>query len=321
MKETKPFLLVLVSVFLLISLGLLTITIYLYIKKPAELITASKNKNGSSATLLGNTRDSLEKKYSAAINDADTSFYPVLPLSQVNTLNTPNHLPDSLNSNKGNTIAAFEKLRNEINSILQDKSPNADLALAKIKIDELQVLVDILKNKNTEISKENERLYALLKQLANEGKPADYPAKKTGNETFTIPKDKTGASFKVDNIQLSAITTNDFIEKETSSATETEKLVGSFSVKNGGGHNVVAELMVVVLQPDGKVLQNSNWETGIFYTKEGKQIYSNKLRFDNNGEPKQLNFSLQAEKYLPGKYTVEVYHNGTMIGRTTKTLS
>lgn len=79
--------------------------------------------------------------------------------------------------------------------------------------------------------------------------------------------------------------------------------------------------MVVILQPNGKVLQNSTWETGVFYTREGKQLYSNKLRFDHQaGENKKLQFAISADKFLPGKYLVQLYHNGAMIGKTQKLL-
>ncbi len=314
MKETKPFLLVVVSIFLLISVGLLSAAFYLYFKKPPTLAVVTKNKPVAATASFANTRDSLSKVYTAAITNMGSSF-----TSNENKDTT--QLSDSANNHTA-ANAAFDKLKTEITTILEDKSPDADLALAKVKIDQLQALVGLLKNKNSEITKENERLYALLKQLSNEGRTADFSSKNTTQETAAISKTTTDAGLRIDNIQLSAIASGDFMEKETMSAGETDKLVGSFVVKNNGGQNSVSEVMVVVLQPDGKVLQNSNWETGIFYTKQGKQIYSNKLRFDNNsGETKKLNFSLQADKYLPGKYTVEVYHNGQMVGKSTKTLS
>jgi hypothetical protein len=320
MKEAKPFLLIIVSIFLIISAGLFSATIYMYFKKPVEIINVVADKNLTKTLLVNYTRDSLQQVYSATMRELDTSFKSG-HINNVPTLKTSNPFPDSLNFKTANTTAAFDKLRNEINTILQDKSPNADLELAKMKIGELQTLVGFLKSKNTEISKENERLYALLKQLAGDAKTSGYEV----TRNITADKENTSkalpdAGLRIDNIQLSAFATSDFIEKETTNAEETDKLVGSFNVKNGG-QNTVSEVMVVVLQPNGKVLQNSNWETGVFYTKGGKQIYSNKLRFDNNGETKKLNFSLQAENYLPGKYTIEVYHNGLMIGKTTKTLS
>jgi hypothetical protein len=80
--------------------------------------------------------------------------------------------------------------------------------------------------------------------------------------------------------------------------------------------------VVVVLQPDGQVLQKSAWESGTFETRDGKKIYSCKLRCDAlQGEAKQLNFSLSADSYQKGNYTMHIYHNGVLIGRASKILS
>ena len=81
-------------------------------------------------------------------------------------------------------------------------------------------------------------------------------------------------------------------------------------------------MMVVVLQPDGRVLKNSEWDSGSFNTPDGKKIYSYKLSFNYaKGEQKQLLFSLKADKYQKGNYTMQVYYNGILIGRVSKTLS
>ncbi len=82
------------------------------------------------------------------------------------------------------------------------------------------------------------------------------------------------------------------------------------------------DIVVVVVQPNGQVLQKSAWESGSFETPEGKKIYPCKIRCETaRGENKQLNFSLTANKYLKGKYTMQIYHNGVLIGRMNKTLS
>ncbi len=319
MKETKPYLLTLVTIFLIISVGLLGTTIYLYFNSTSQTAAVYPNKKLSSAKSISSTKDSLEKIYAATIKDLDASF-AAIPAGYSN-ISTNQDVVNNLSGIKNNdTSAALEKLRTEISSILSDKNPAPDLASAKVKISELQVLVDELKNKNNRITKENERLFAMLKQVTGNTQKSEAVNKNT-NEAVASPK-VVGNLFKADNIQLSATTSTEFIEKETIRADETDNLVGSFILKNNSGQNTVSEVMVVVLQPDGKVLQTSNWETGIFYTSAGKQIYSKKLRFNNNGgESKKLNFSLQAEKYLPGKYTIEVYHDGTVIGRAIKILS
>ena len=317
MKQTKPYLLTIVAIFLVISVGLLVTTIYLYFNSASEAAAVSQNKKKSSSK---GERDSLEKIYTATIQDLDASL-AAIPGGYSDILNEQ-ELANQLPGKKAaDTSTTLEKLRNEINTLLSDKSPTPDLASAKTKISELQNLVDDLKNKNILITKENERLFAMLKKETN-NTPKSETVFKNKNEEAAITTKNPAVIFKADNILVAATTSTDFLEKETTRAAETDKLVGSFNLKNTSNQNTVSEVMVVVMQPDGKILQTSNWETGIFYTSAGKQIYSKKLRFNNNsGETKTLNFSLQAEKYLPGKYTIEVYHDGSVIGRAIKILS
>lgn len=320
MKEPKPYLLTLVTIFLLISAGLLAATVYLYFHNPSQPVnTAQKNKTAINKNIPSGTRDSLQKIYSATIKDLDASFAG----TPVNVTSIPENQPQSKTTDKSitDTVTTLQKLRSEINTILSDKASSADLESAKVKITELQELVNDLKNKNDQVIKENERLNAMLK-LANSAPTKKMPGDKSNTGETTASNKASTSSLRAENFLVSATAETDFLEKETAKAAETDKLVGSFTLKNNGNQNSISEVMVVVVQPDGKVLQTSNWETGIFYTTAGKQIYSKKIRFNNAvGETKKLNFSLQAEKYLPGKYTIELYYEGSVIGRTTKTLS
>jgi len=315
MKEPKPYLLTIVSIFLIVSVLLLATTAYLYFKKPSALTAISQGNNLSS-----NTRDSLKKIYTATIKDLDASF-AAIPANYTDSLEKQDENIDSPVKKAEDSSHPFDKLRNEISRILSDKSSNADFELAKTKINELQLMVDVLKNKNNQIIKENEKLYNMLKLYT--GRKKNNPELKTVEvPQISSQKNNPVAILMADNILLSAVTTTDFIDKETNQAETTDKLVGSVTLKNNSNQNNISEVMVVIRQPDGKVLQNSNWETGVFYTKEGKQIYSKKLRFNNSaGEARKLNFSLEAEKYFPGKYTIEVYYDGSIIGRAVKMLS
>ena len=82
-----------------------------------------------------------------------------------------------------------------------------------------------------------------------------------------------------------------------------------------------AEIMVVLVQPDGKVVKSSAWESGSFETPEGRRIYSCKVRFEySKGEAKRLSFSVNADKCVKGNYTVQLYQNGVMIAKSSKTL-
>lgn len=318
MKEPKPYLLTLVTIFLLISVGLLATTIYLYFNNTSQTaVVFPANKNGAVKTIIS-TRDSLEKIYSATIKDLNTSF-AAAPVS-FNNISTGRPLTNNTSEKKMNdSSSSVEKLRGEINTLLSDKSSIADLESAKAKINELQVLVNELKNKNSQIIKENEKLFSMLKQANNN--TSKNVLTNTSEEPVNVIKNAAPV-FKADNILVSATTSTDFFEKETNKANETDKLIGSFILKNNGNQNAVSEVMIVVVQPDGRILQTSNWETGIFYSSAGKQIYSKKLRLNNiGGESKKINFSLESEKYLPGKYIIELYCDGSVIGRTIKVLS
>jgi len=322
MKEPKPYLLTIVSIFLIMSVALLATTAYLYFKKPSEPSVVYKINNISSNSIGSTKRDSLQKIYSATIRDLNESFAE-LSEKDTSTVQPKTGNIYSANGKNKDTSLAFDKLNKEINMILSDKSSNADLELAKNKINELQLMVDALKNKNNQIVKENEQLYNMLKQYTDTRKKNEAPLKTYEAPQSIIPKTSSNtAILKAEYVLLSAVTSTNFLDNETNQVDETDKLVASVMLKNYSSQNTVSEVMVVIRQPDGKVLQNSNWETGIFYSKDGKQIYSKKLRFNNSGgETKKLSFSLEAEKYLPGKYTVEVYYDGSVIGRAFKILS
>ena len=54
---------------------------------------------------------------------------------------------------------------------------------------------------------------------------------------------------------------------------------------------------------------------------DGRKTFTQKLRFEYlKGEPKRLLFSLNADTYQKGNYNMQVYHNGLMIGKTSRTL-
>ena len=257
------------------------------------------------------TRDSLQKIYAATIQNLDKRFDSTL------------HYADTLKGSLNVKLAEFFKLKTEISDILKDRSNNADLGLARRKITELQKRIDDLLGKNNEVEEENKRLYAMLKQLSGEKipeqnvRPVVFDSKPVTDKT-NVPEN----TFQAYDLHLSAVMVTDDKELETYQAIQTDKFVGSVVVKNNNAINNVAEIFILVLQPDGHVLQKSTWESGTFETLEGKKIYSCKMRFDYiRGEPKKLLFSLSTDKYMKGNYTMQVYYNGAMIGKLYKTLT
>jgi hypothetical protein len=98
----------------------------------------------------------------------------------------------------------------------------------------------------------------------------------------------------------------------------------SFAVQNNVNQYNIADVYVVITQPNGEVVKNEDiWETTTTNTASGNNIsYTRKVRFEyEKGEIKRLLFSVNADEYLKGNYTMQLFHNGYAIGQTSKTLN
>lgn len=308
MRDTKSLsLLLLSSVLFLLSIILLCTWGYQYYHQIQDDKTKATIVKNTPPAVPDGTRDSLLNIYKATLNSLNTRF------------DTASYYTDSLTGKLDINLKEFYRLRDEIAVLLQDKNATVDINLARKKIGELQQKVDLLKYKNTDVETENKKLKAILEEMARQTKGIEQNTKLIEKENNNLAeKINTLVAVSAANLNLSALANND--QQETTEAVQTEKLVGSFTVKS----NMTArcDIVVVVVQPNGQVLQKSAWESGSFETPEGKKIYSCKIRCETaRGENKQLNFSLTADKYLKGKYTMQIYHNGVLIGRMNKTLS
>lgn len=328
MRDSKSSLLLLVSLilFLMSFIILCTWGYNTYYKskeekrKPLLALNDSTIIANATKAIANATRDSLQRIYAATIKELDSK------------LDSTWNYADSLKGPLDVKLNEFFKLRNEITTILKDKNNNANLGIARQKINELQKRVEELLGRNKDVELENKRLYAMLKQLsANMKEPEQQNARSAvfdnkAESTITSGSPANGRIsnvFIASDLRLAALMeTDNNKEIETYQAIQTDKLVGSFILKNDYNQNYNAEVVIVVIQPDGKVLQKSGWESGTFNSAEGKKIYSCKMKFDyNKGEVKRLNFSLASDKYLKGNYIMQIYQNGLLIGKISKTLS
>lgn len=273
-------------------------------------------KKDSAAVAVG-VRDSLQKIYTATIIELD------------NRLDSIWNNTDTLAGNLDIKLNEFYKLRKEITSLLKSGNNKNDFGIAGKKIGELQQKVEELSRRNQDVENENKRLNDILAQLKNNAKPQQPALVRIVTENKPVIEKNTAAtsspvitSFTASDIRLSAVKLSDEKEEETVNAEQAEKLVATFQVKNNFNQYNNTEVDVVVMQPDGTVLQPSAWETGTFNTPEGKKIYSGKMRFEySKGENKKLRLSLSSEKFQQGNYIMHLYHNGTLIGKTVKQLS
>jgi len=327
MRETRSSLLLIVSLllFLMSFVILCTWGYNEYYRTKDSKIQAKVLKGDSTAIAKAArdaaiaTRDSLQKIFFTTLQNLDKRFDSTL------------NFADSLQIPLNQRLSEFFKLKTEISNILANRNNDADLGLARQKISELQKKVNELLGRNNEVEQENKRLYAMLKQLSAEKSPVETARSvafenKVVNQVENKPSPEKSAitenSFQAYDLRLSAIMVTDNKELETYQAIQTDKFVGSFIVKNSKAVNNVAELFIVISQPDGQVLQKSTWESGTFETLNGRKVYSCKLRFDyTKGEPKKLLFNISSEKFVKGNYTMQVYYNGSLIGKIYKTLS
>lgn len=242
------------------------------------------------------------------------------------------------------TAKEINKLKAEIAGLLKKQNNDADLKMARQKIEELQQKVEKLTDKNSDIEKENKKLFAVLRRLSDErleseqkskawpvvyenkapetNKPAANTTATAKPNTVNTGNTSANTAMATDDIRLSAFTVTDTKEIETSQAFLTDKFTGSFTLRSAALQNAGGEVIVVITQPDGKVLQKSSWESGTFQTAEGKKVYSCRLRFDGTGsDQKKLNFSIAAPNFIKGNYTMQIYCKGVLIGKLVKSLS
>jgi hypothetical protein len=295
-------------VLLIVSSIILVISTYKYFIKTSNSTKPNLTANVPLKKIA--ERDSLQKIYSNTLNDIDNNL----------------KLDAQLATDKDAQIklADVNTLRTEIAALLKDKTNDTNLAIAKLKIEELQLKVAILQNRFTGVESENRRLQALLQQLMSSNKNNSVSTNTpTFSEKPTINENRAANNLVTTiaaGLHLFTVVNNNNKEQETDAADEAEKIIGTFSLKNIS-KNANPEVIVVVLQPDGKVIKNSAWESGIFETKDGKKVYSHKISFERTLDEKQLNFSLTPDNFIKGDYILQVWYNGKMIGKTIKTLS
>ncbi|HXR83081.1 MAG TPA: hypothetical protein VN722_02145 [Hanamia sp.] len=213
-------------------------------------------------------------------------------------------------------LIEFNKLKNEIAEILKNKTSSKDMSEASEKIGELQKSVDELRSKNDEVAKENMRLNKVLKELIIENKSSERKTKTSVNNKVIYPEQ---LPVLVSHLSFKGVTESDNNEKETNIAAQTVKLTGSFLLSAKPTNNSTS-IYVVIVKPDGNTLLNSSWQSGTFETGSGRQTYSALIHFDNvKDNNNRLQFTIDARNFQKGKYAMQIYHQGIMIGRLVKT--
>ncbi len=307
MKDIKTLLLAMLSV------GLVGTWIYHLYDKTQYSGRKTEVYVKDSVAVAEGIKDSLQKLYVSAIINLDTR------------LDSTRSSADSLQTQLTVKLSEIYKLKGEIDGILKKRGTSkVDLDIARQKINELQQLIDDLKGQKTSMEEEKKQLNNILTQMSGEITGLQQTMKQLGDENKALTEKVSLASvFVASEVKLIPVTIKNDKEQETNQAKKVSKLIVSFIVQNNANEYANADIYIVVTQPNGKVVKDDVWESFSMDTHSGNKIaYTRKLRFEYaKGEAKQLLFSLNADdEYQKGNYTLQVYHNGYMVGQTIKKL-
>lgn len=318
MRDSKSILLLIVSMLLIVA-SLFLLWTWGYNK--------GQQKSGGDSPLISDSTtakllsvDSLNELYNDAMNN-------------LNSLDLVISRADSVKLDIGFKLEEMNRLRDEITTLLANPSNPDGLRIAQQKIMELQRRVDDLKRQNNAIQKENKRLAELLRQLAAISYPSDpvvvnqNNAADAGTDSTQITDTPLPSNTEVEGLMtFSQPNLTAFSEEsgatETTTASNALRMAGSFQIQNNLAQDATGEIMVVILQPDGKVLKsNSSWDTGIFESEDGRKIYSCKVKFNcYRGESRTMSFEVPADGLSAGEYQMTLYQNGKKIASASKTL-
>ena len=241
-------------------------------------------------------------------------------LDSMGTVNT------SLSTKLTESKTQITKDKAEIRSILNKKNATAsELAKAKTLIADLNGKIAGMEAEVTRLTAENKSL--------TQDKVALTAEKETLTQNLTTTTTaKEGLEKKVDvastlnasNIQITPLKVKgNGKEKETTTAKRVDKIVISFDVANRIIQSGSADLYVCVIGPDGKTITAEKLGSGTFTTRDdGSKEYTTKVSVElETGKKKNVDFAFNpGDKFQVGNYTIQIYHNGFLIGEGTRTL-
>jgi hypothetical protein len=188
----------------------------------------------------------------------------------------------------------------------------------------MEEIIRQLRNDKSVLEAEKQQLTSKLEQIGGQVNDLQQNIKRLDTENKGLgEKIKSASVFTASALHFTAMNVRETKEQETSQAKKADRFIASFVIQNNFNEYLNAEIMIAIIEPDGHVLQSSDWDSGNFDTKtEGKKSFTRKIKFDyTKGEQKTLIFSLDIEAMPKGTYVLQVWHDGLKIGETTKVLN
>lgn len=308
MRDPKSlYILIFALLLVIISFVLISIWGYHFYIQPKEN-AKTEIPDKSHLTVPKNEKiDSLQNPRDSAV--------PELGIRQNNSLYDST---DSLDKTLESKLIEYNKLKDDITEILKNKTSSTKaVADANAKIAQLQQNIDELRNQNNAVAKENAKLNKMLKQFIAENKQkVNNSVNNPGNNSQT---NKTASpAVLVSRLKFFAVDENKSLTKLASNAVRWD---GSFEINVNSEKINSQDIFVVIIQPTGKVLLNSAWESGTFEVNSERKVYSTVLHFDAvKDNHRRLYFSIDSHSFHKGNYKMLVYYNGILIGRMDRSL-
>jgi myosin heavy subunit len=245
-------------------------------------------------------------------------------LLRLDAMTSSNTRLDSLVKSKDQELEGLKgRIKNLVN---KQNATAADLKEARALISELNGKIDGYLVEIQRLQAENQQLTQDKQTLTTQKAELEQNLATTSTEKKAAEeKVDIGSTLHASNFKINAVNVKGGgKEKNTSTAKRADKFRISFDLDE----NLIApsgkkDLYVVVTDPSGKVVSEQGLNSGSFTTrKDGEKQFTNKVSVDyEQGAKKSVSFDLQqTDKYVPGNYKVEVYHNGFKIGENTVVL-
>jgi hypothetical protein len=250
---------------------------------------------------------------------SDTSFSDSLQnllnsaVAQLHKVSDSVSIDSSSDTALASKLIQFNRLRNEITQMIENKNNSQNSAAGNEKISQLQQSLEELKTRNDEIAAQNEKLSTMVKELMEKkgNTTVHSTGKQLASSAYTLPVLVAHLRFVGLSVSKNKSVTN--------IAAQTERLYGSFQI-NIKPNNKDNKIYIVIVQPDGKTLISPGGRSGTFKSDSGTRPFSTSIKFDNktdNGN--RLVFTIDSRNFQKGKYAMKIYHQGVMIGRLTRT--
>lgn len=285
-------------IFLAIIAVLLGLVIYLFFNKARvadqrDLAFMERD----SATL---DRDNIRSEYDAA-------------LARLDQLVTKNAEMDSMINSRDGEIARLKKQIQDI--ITQSNASEADLKKARSLIATLNAKVKSYEERIAELEGENSRLTNLNQVVSQE-------RDSTVTENVGLQqKVRMGRVLHASNIRLEPIDLRRNGKKEvgTSKAKRTDIFRVTFDIDdNRIVEDGVKDLYLRIIGPDGNLLSNAAYGSGITSTYDGQQLNYTLMKQISLKQNQKINDVVadwnQESDYAKGDYEVEIYNDGFKIG-------